>query len=136
MRMIRIDPHGQALIGQINSSVPYLIVEAEDREAALALYRSRRCDCVVLELALPDQSGFQLLGDLVPSACRPRVAVVVLTHMTQTGVRALARLNGAYGCLVKQYTTGEDLDRATCDSICRSDAQGGPVRGPLAESNH
>ena len=34
------------------SSPDYLIVEAEDRESGLALYRSRRSDCVVLDLAL------------------------------------------------------------------------------------
>ncbi len=38
-------------------SADYLIVEAGDRESALRLYRSQRFDCVVLELALPDQSG-------------------------------------------------------------------------------
>ena len=88
----------------------YQIVEAKDRESALTLSRSRSFDCVVLELALGDQEGFQLLVDLNPN--RPQVAVVVLTHMTQTGVWALARLNGAHGCLVKDYTTGEELDRA------------------------
>jgi DNA-binding NarL/FixJ family response regulator len=94
------------------ASPDYLILEAEDREAALALYRSRRFDCVVVELALPDQAGFQLLVDLVPNATRPQVAVVVLTQMAQRGVWELAKLNGAYACFVKEHTTGEDLDRA------------------------
>src|SRR5438105_1653058 len=93
-------------------SPDYVIVEAEDRETGLSVFRSRRFDCVVLELALGDQSGFQLLIDLIPNATSPRVAVVVLSHMTQTGVWALARLNGAHGCLVKEYTTGKDLDHA------------------------
>ena len=90
----------------------YLIVEAKDRETALTLFRSRGFDCVVLELALGDQQGFQLLVDLVPNPRRPQVAVVVLTHMTQTGIWELARLNGAHGCLVKDYITGKDLDQA------------------------
>jgi DNA-binding NarL/FixJ family response regulator len=94
------------------ASPDYLILEAEDRESALALYRSRRFDCVVVELALPDQAGFQLLVDLVPNATRPQVAVVVLTQMAQRGVWELAKLNGAYACFVKEHTTGEDLDRA------------------------
>ena len=91
-------------------SADYVIVEAEDRESGLALYRSRRFDCVVLELALPDQLGFQLLVDLVPTPSRPQVAVIVLTQMTQRGMWELARLNGAYACVVKQHTTGIDLD--------------------------
>jgi len=44
------------------ASPDYLIVEAEDRESGLALYRSRKFSCVILELALPDQAGFQLFG--------------------------------------------------------------------------
>ena len=45
---------------QLNQCSPdYEIVEAADGESGLALYRSQPIDCVVLELSLPDQSGFQ-----------------------------------------------------------------------------
>jgi len=67
-------------------SANYEFVEASDGQSGLDLYRSRRIDCVVLELLLPDQSGFQTLVDLVPIARRPHVAVIVLTHMTHRGV--------------------------------------------------
>ena len=50
--------------------------------------------------------------ELVPVPSRPLVAVIVLTRMTQRGMWALARLNGAYACFVKDHTTGEDLNRA------------------------
>src|SRR6185295_6676913 len=68
------------------SSPDYQIVEAEDRESGLALCQSQRIDCVVLDLALPEQSGFRLLAELVQLASRPQVAVVVLTKMTQRAV--------------------------------------------------
>src|SRR2546423_6523167 len=58
-------------------SSDYQIIEASDGQSGLALYRSRRIDCVVLELSLPDQSGFQTLVDLVPIASRPQVPVIV-----------------------------------------------------------
>jgi DNA-binding NarL/FixJ family response regulator len=93
-------------------SLDYEILEASDGQSGLDLYRSRRIDCVVLELGLPDQSGLQTLVELVPIASRPRVAVIVLTQMTERGVSDLARQNGAYACFVKQHTSGEDLDRA------------------------
>jgi len=93
-------------------SLHYEFLEASDGQSGLALYRSRRIDCVVLELSLPDQSGFQTLVDLVPIASRPHVAVVVLTHMTHRGVWELAKENGAYACLAKRFVSGEDLDRA------------------------
>ena len=93
-------------------SLDYEIIEASDGQSGLDLYRSRRIDCVVLELGLPDQSGFQTLVELVPIASRPRVAVIVLTQMTERGVSDLARQNGAYACFVKQHTSGQDLDKA------------------------
>jgi DNA-binding NarL/FixJ family response regulator len=93
-------------------SLDYEILEASDGQSGLDLYRSRRIDCVVLELGLPDQSGLQTLVELVPIASRPRVAVIVLTQMTERGVWDLARQNGAYACFVKQHTSGQDLDKA------------------------
>jgi DNA-binding NarL/FixJ family response regulator len=93
-------------------SLDYEIIEASDGQSGLDLYRSRRIDCVVLELGLPDQSGLQTLVELVPIASRPRVAVIVLTQMTERGVSDLARQNGAYACFVKQHTSGQDLDNA------------------------
>lgn len=90
----------------------YEIVEASDAQSGLDLYRSRRIDCVVLELPLPDQSGFKTLVELVPVARRPHVAVVVLTLLTHPGVWRLARGNGAYACLVQEFTSGQDLDQA------------------------
>src|SRR5256885_722983 len=88
-------------------SSDYEILQAEDGQSALDLYRSRRIDCVVLEISLPDQEGFKTLIELVPVASRPKVAVIVLTLMTHAGVWRLARENGAYACLAKDFTSGE-----------------------------
>jgi len=93
-------------------SPDYEIVEASDGQSGLDLFRSRRIDCVVLELGLPDQSGVQTLVELVPNVRRPQVAVIVLTQMTHRGIRELATQHGAYDCFVKRHTTCEDLDRA------------------------
>jgi DNA-binding NarL/FixJ family response regulator len=93
-------------------SPDYEIIEAADGQSGLNLYRSRPIDCVVLELSLPDQSGFETLLNLVPNASTPHVAVVVLTLMTHRGVWELAKENGAYACLAKNFTSGEDLDKA------------------------
>ena len=94
-------------------SPDYEIIEASDGESGLALYRSRRIDCVVLELSFPDgQSGFETLVKFVPIAGRPQIAVVVLTLLTHQGVWELAKQNGACACLAKKFTSGEDLDKA------------------------
>jgi len=40
------------------------------------------------------------------------VAVVVLTLITHPEIWELAKENGAYICLAKKFTSGEDLDKA------------------------
>jgi len=92
-------------------SPDYEIVEASDGQSGLDLYRSRRIDCVVLELGLPDQSGFKTLVQLVPIASRPRVAVIVLTELPGRGVWELVKQRGAYECFHKPHTTGEELNK-------------------------
>jgi DNA-binding NarL/FixJ family response regulator len=67
---------------------------------------------VVLELDLPDQTGFQVLLHLVPLASRPRIAVIVLTTISYESLWGLAKDNGAYACFSKAHTNGNDLDRA------------------------
>jgi DNA-binding NarL/FixJ family response regulator len=93
-------------------SPDYKILEASNGEDGLILYRYRRIDCVVVALELPDQSGLKVLVDLVPIASRPNVAVIVLTNRLQRGLREIALQNGAYACFVKQFMSGDDLDRA------------------------
>ncbi len=93
-------------------SPDYRILEATDGESGLALYRSQRVDCVVLAVELPDGSGFSVLVDLIPIVKRPSIAVLMLTNNAQRGLHQIAIQNGAYACFVKQFTSGEDLDRA------------------------
>jgi CheY-like chemotaxis protein len=95
----------------------YEIIEATDRQSGRDIYQSRQIDCVVLELALPDHSGFQILLDLVPRLSRPHIAVIVLTQITHRGVREAAKQNGVYACLLKQDTSGQDLERAIQDAV-------------------
>jgi DNA-binding NarL/FixJ family response regulator len=104
------DNHRAYWIDQLKRcATDYEIVEASDGQSGLNLYRSRRFDCVVLEIGLPDQSGFQILGELVPNASRPQIGVIVLTQLPHRGLWELAKENGAYACLHKHHTTGEDL---------------------------
>jgi DNA-binding NarL/FixJ family response regulator len=93
-------------------SPDYTILQAADRRSGLDLYRqSRRIDCVVHEIDLPDSSGFQLLVDLIPVAKRPTVAVIILTRLSNQALWELAKKNGAYVCLFKPHTSGDYLDK-------------------------
>jgi CheY-like chemotaxis protein len=91
-------------------SAHYEILEASDGESGLNICRSQPIDCVVLELSILGESGFKTLLQLVPNARRPQIAVVVLTVQTQPGIWELAKQNGAYTCLAKKFTAGEQLD--------------------------
>jgi CheY-like chemotaxis protein len=73
----------------------YQIIEATDGQSGLDLCRSRQVDCVVLELALPDRSGFEVLEDLVPFVGRPQLPVIALTQLIHRGVWELAKQKGA-----------------------------------------
>jgi CheY-like chemotaxis protein len=108
-----IDTDRAHFAAQLKDHSPdYKILEATDGEAGLTLYRSRRIDCVVVALELPDRSGFEVLENLVSLAGRPQVAVIILTHLIHHGMWELAKQNGAYACLAKKFTSGEDLDKA------------------------
>ena len=93
----------------------YRIYMATDGRSGLALYRSRRIDCVVLALDLPD--GFELLVELVPIARQPSVPVVALTDSKTRSVQEIATSNGAHACLVRHFTSGVDLHRAIQQAI-------------------
>lgn len=98
---------------QLKQSSPnYQIVEASDGKSGLDIFRSRWIDCVVLEVALPDDSGFPTLVKLVPIASKQQVPVIVLTQLPYPGVWELTKENGAYACFHKARASGEDLDKA------------------------
>ena len=104
--------------GLKSCSSDYLILEAPDGESGLELYRrSQRIDCVVLELDLPDRSGFEVLVNLVPVASRPNVALIVLTRLTQRGAWELAKQNGAMACFVKRHMGSDALHRAIQNAV-------------------
>jgi DNA-binding response OmpR family regulator len=97
----------------------YEILQASDAESGLKLCRSRHIDYVVLELDLPDRTGFELLVELVPLSSRPTIAVIILTQIAHPSLWALAKDNGACACLYKPHTTGEALDRAIQRAVAR-----------------
>jgi len=87
-----------------HSSQQYIVLEAKDGRSGLELYQEQPIDCVVLELALPDMSGFEVLARLVPLARHPEVAVVILTRLPAQFLEELALNNGAAAYLVKNRT--------------------------------
>jgi two-component system response regulator HydG len=99
------------------SSPDYQVFEARDGQSALELIHSRPFDCVILDLTLPDMSGFEILIKLVPLARKPEIPVIVLYKIPSVAIFEVAMQNGAYACLHKAATSGDLLDRTIVKAI-------------------
>ena len=93
------------------------VLHAKTVEESLSIYRKRKIDCVVLDLDLGNSSGFELLGSLVPDPKHPNVAVVILTHLTNRYLHDLALSQGAKACLVKQWTSPQELIKSIENAV-------------------
>ena len=97
---------------RLRKSLPdCVILEAATGQAGLDLYRTQSIDCVILEITLPDMSGFEALVKLVPIADQPEIPVIVLTQLDHTGLLDLAVKNGAFKALQKIGTSGDLLSQ-------------------------
>lgn len=99
------------------SSPEYVITTVEEGHSALRLCQSWKFDCVVLEVALPDISGFEVLSNLCPLASKPAVAVVILTKLVFPILPMLAEAKGAQAYLMKSHASGDELDQAIRKAI-------------------
>jgi DNA-binding NarL/FixJ family response regulator len=101
------------------ASPTYVVLEADTGEAGLAICRWQQVHCVLLELNLPDMSGFQVLVNLVPRARHPEIAVIVLTRLALSRMAELALKNGAQAFFVKSHTSGHAVNAAIQQAIAR-----------------
>ncbi|BAU49079.1 histidine kinase [Sulfurifustis variabilis] len=90
----------------------YTVLEVDRGEHALAAFRERRPDCVLLDYLMPDKDGLAVLHELTREAAGESAAVIMLTGSArdQVGVQALKA--GALDYLDKNSITAEQLHRA------------------------
>jgi CheY-like chemotaxis protein len=89
-----------------------VMTRAATGHVALDLCQRQCFDCVVLEIALPDMSGFEVLTKLVPRVWDPDTAVVVITSIANRYLREAALKNGAQAAFYKPMTSGDMLHGA------------------------
>ena len=99
------------------TSPDYVILEAATGQAGINLCSSRSIDCVILEIDLPDMSGFEVLAKLVPIANRPELPVIMLTRLSNPDLLDLARQNGAQAGMRKLSTSGDILAQTILKAI-------------------
>src|SRR6476620_5549127 len=122
--VLLIDPNKddrQHWTKRLKSSSPhYKVFAAKDAETGLAVCQSERIDCVVMELHLPDMSGFQVLLLLNPIIYRSlQTPVVALSNFTDPSIAEAAKQLGAQSYLIKSQASGDDLHRAIQTAILR-----------------
>ena len=71
----------------------------------------------MLEIDLPDMSGFEVLAKLVPRTYRPGIAVVVLTRLPNRFLLDLAMKNGARVAFQKTVGIGDLLEESILKAI-------------------
>ena len=114
------DADRQYYLERLKQSCPDLLIyEAASGKSGLELYYANLIDCVILELRLPDMSGFEVLTTLVPIARVPEVPVIVLTVVSNLPLLQVAKLNGAQTILQKSTASGDQLVTAVEKGLAR-----------------
>ena len=104
------------------SSSNYDVVLAGTGRTGLNICARQQIDCVVLEIDLPDMSGFEVLAKLIPRAYHPEIAVVVLTRLPNPFLLDLAIKNGAQVALHKTLGSRDLLAPSILKAISRVQA--------------
>jgi len=95
----------------------YEVHEAADGRSGLLLAERLQPDCILLDLKLVDQSGYEVLGDLIGLERPPKRTVIILTGLGRDILEQGARSLGAAGYLVKSKTDAAALDVAIKQAI-------------------
>jgi len=95
----------------------YDVVHAANGRSGLDICARQPIDCVVLEIDLPDMSGFEVLAKLVPRTYRPAIAVVVLTRLSNPFLLDLAIKNGAQAAFHKIVKSSDLLEQSIVKAI-------------------
>jgi len=82
-----------------------VVIQATTGQSGLVICNTQAVDCVVLELDLPDMSGFEVLLKLVPRVYRPEIAVIILTSFSNPQLLEAAIRNGAQASLRKDVAS-------------------------------
>jgi HAMP domain-containing protein/CheY-like chemotaxis protein/signal transduction histidine kinase len=107
--VVEDNPAEQLGISELLGHDDLAITTTSTGGGALALLRERRYDCVVLDLRLPDMSGFQVLEEIRADSSLSEVPVVVFTGRELSAAEA-ARLQAmARSIVVKGVESPERL---------------------------
>ncbi len=133
IRVIIVDDHPVVRYGlrQIIENQPEMEVvgEAKDAEEFFSLLRKTDCTLVVLDIKLPDRSGFDVLKQLKYE--NPDLPVLILSIYPEDQYALRFIKAGASGYLMKE---GAPTELVTAISRCRSSSSRSRKRRPAIKS--
>jgi len=95
----------------------YVILEAEHGDQALAICRTTRPDCIILDYRLPGRDGLAVLQTLAAAAHPHLYPVVMLTGTDNTAIAVQAMQGGVHDYLTKNQVTPTQLQRAVSNAM-------------------
>lgn len=96
-------------VGQLLGGSDVQISEAASGTAALALLREGRFDCMILDLTLPDMTGFELLNKINQDPTVSKCPVIVYTGQALTEEENTELLKYASSVIIKGVKSPERL---------------------------
>jgi CheY-like chemotaxis protein len=106
------DPLDRMIVESLLKLDEHEMVFAEDGEAALAIYKKRRCDVVVTDLVMPNTNGLQLIRNLIRFDRKARIVAITGSN---PGPLFVAEAYGAIAILTKPLQRDTFL-RAVADA--------------------
>jgi len=111
-RVLIVDDHPsfRSCVRALLTSEGFVVVgEAEDGESALALTAELSPDLVLLDIQLPDISGFEVVSRLHEK--HPELEVVLISSRDQNAYGSSLGASGALGFITKGELSGPALSR-------------------------
>jgi len=99
------------------SGLKYEVHEAADGQSGLRMAETLNPDCILLDLKLPDKSGFEVLQELVGHERPPKRTVIIYTVLSPDPLREKAFHLGASDFLVKGRTDATALNQAILQAM-------------------
>ena len=109
--------HDYYLDRLLTSLKDFVILHAATGQSGLIICKTQPIDCVILELDLPDMSGFEVLLKLIPRPWHAEIPVIVLTGIANQYLLKAALTNGAQAAFYKPMASGDMLHQAVLKAL-------------------
>jgi CheY-like chemotaxis protein/signal transduction histidine kinase len=134
--VVEDDPAEQLSVRELLGHDDVEIIAVDTGSEALAAMRSQSFDCVVLDLRLPDMSGFELLAEVQADANLRRTPIVVFTGRELSDQEEIELRKNAKSIVLKGVRSPERLLDETALFLHRVIADLPPGKQKMIETLH